>query len=211
MKTYLIFGLLFSFILGCSEKADKLTQQNPNKNEGISIESDYLDENFLKPGVISNFTVPEIWPIFYDRAPINLADETSKSMVVIIGSGNPTPNPSRYGPCLVVIANDVPYFIDAGEGIWRGISRVILKHGDFLTTTFSLTKMKYLFVTHLHADHTIGIPSFILHPIKWGSKQEKEIFGPYGTKDMVANILKAWKIENLPNLRITILIYSGLL
>ena len=56
-------------------------------------------------------------------------------------------------------------------------------------------KLNYLFVTHLHEDHTVGIPSLILNPFKLNIPAPKTIFGPEGIDEMVEHILAAWKID----------------
>jgi len=155
--------------------------------------NDYAKAAFETPTKITPYTLPENWPTQFDRSVVNLAPEGAQSKVVVIGTGNPVPNPYRNGPAMAVIVNDYPYFIDAGEGIWRGIANAVLWQGGNLQDAFAVNKLKYLFVTHLHADHTVGIPSFIFNPYKFHSTTDKVIFGPPGTKDMVGHILAAWK------------------
>ena len=153
---------------------------------------DYAKANFETPKSITPYTLPENWPTQFDRAPVDLAPKNADSFVVVLGTGNPIPNPYRNGPALAVVANDYPYFIDAGEGIWRSIAEAVLWQGDKLQDAFAINKLKYLFITHLHEDHTIGIPSFILNPYKFHATTDKVIFGPPGTRQMVEHILAAW-------------------
>jgi ribonuclease BN (tRNA processing enzyme) len=155
--------------------------------------NDYALSAFKVPQKITPYTLPENWPIHFDRAVVNLAPKDAKSKVVVIGTGNPIPNPYRNGPALAVVVNEYPYFVDAGEGIWRGIANAVLWQGEDLQYSFLPNKLKYLFVTHLHEDHTIGIPSFIFNPYKFHSTTDKHIFGPPGTGDMVDHIVAAWK------------------
>lgn len=164
--------------------------QGPAKQELPDFASE-----FVQPTVIGPLTAPETWPKFFDRAPENRAPLGTVSPVAILGSGNPTANPERFGPSLAVIVNGYPYFIDAGEGIWRAMAHGTLVNGDWLTKAFDINNMKYLFLTHLHEDHTIGIPSWILNPYKFGSTTNKEIFGPQGTAAMVGDILTGWTID----------------
>ncbi|MEM7331293.1 MAG: MBL fold metallo-hydrolase [Chloroflexota bacterium] len=131
----------------------------------------------------------------YYRPPKNFSPADTSTKVVILGSGNPFPNPLRRGPCSAVIANGIPYFVDAGEGIWRSIAHAVTYHPNTLSRIFSLEKLRYLFVTHLHADHTIGIPSFLLSPYKFNAPFAKEIYGPIGMKHMVEHILTAYEVD----------------
>lgn len=155
---------------------------------------DFASE-FVKPTKIGPLTAPENWPMFFDRAPENRAPKGGASQVVVIGSGDPTANPNRIGPSLAVIVNGYPYFIDAGEGIWRGMAKAALLNGDWVSDAFDINNMKYLFLTHLHEDHTIGIPSWILNPYKFGCRTNKEVYGPKGTAAMLDNILAAWTVD----------------
>ena len=85
--------------------------------------------------------------------------------------------------------------MDAGEGIWRSIAQAALINGDEVARSFSLEKLKYLFITHLHQDHTVGIPSLLLNPSNWIFRIQQEVYGPRGTEDMLKHILAAWKID----------------
>lgn len=153
------------------------------------------EKDFVKPSKMGPLTAPENWPQFFDRSPTNRAPKGTVSPVVVVGSGDPTANPNRIGPSLVLIVNGYPYFVDAGEGIWRGMAKAALVNGDWVTDAFEINNMKHLFLTHLHEDHTVGIPSWILNPYKFGSRTNKEIYGPKGTEAMIDHILKAWTID----------------
>ena len=103
------------------------------------------------------------------------------------------PVPLRAGYALIV--NDYPYLVDAGEGIWRSIARAALVNGDEFTRGLSPEKLKHVFITHLHEDHTVGIPSLLLNPFKLNIPTSKEIYGPNGIRDMVSHIVAAWRID----------------
>ncbi len=107
----------------------------------------------------------------------------------------PLPNPYRSGPGYAVVVNGQPYLVDAGEGIWRSIARAALVNGDEFVAALAPHKLKNLFITHLHEDHTVGIPSLLLNPFKLNIPTSKQIYGPEGIADMVSHILEAWKID----------------
>ncbi len=153
--------------------------------------SKYNNDPFIKPGIITPLTLPDSWPTNIPRNPHNLSSGDSSTKLVILGTGMPLPNPHRAGPGYALIVNDMPYLIDAGEGIWRSIARAALINGDEFTRGLSPKKLKYLFVTHLHEDHTVGIPSLLLNPFKLDIPTSKEIFGPKGIADMVRHIVAA--------------------
>ncbi|ONI47780.1 hypothetical protein AN644_00385, partial [Candidatus Epulonipiscium fishelsonii] len=49
------------------------------------------------------------------------------------------------------------------------------------------------FLTHLHSDHTLGYPDFLLTPWVVGRKERMTVIGPVGTQEMTDNLLKAYK------------------
>ncbi|MGI9204021.1 MAG: MBL fold metallo-hydrolase [Woeseiaceae bacterium] len=158
-------------------------------------QSRYNNDPFTKPGIITPLTLPDSWPTNVHRNPQNLSPDDTSTKLVVLGTGMPLPNPYRAGPGYAVIVNGFPYLVDAGEGIWRSISRAALVNGDEFTRGLSPDKLKYLFVTHLHEDHTVGIPSLLLNPFKLNIPTSKEIYGPTGIQEMVSHIVSAWKID----------------
>ena len=43
----------------------------------------------------------------------------SKTFVVLLGSGTPSPDPYRSGPCVAIVTGDNAYLVDAGPGLVR--------------------------------------------------------------------------------------------
>lgn len=145
------------------------------------------------------YSSPGNWPIFENRGPIDRSPQNKPSKVLVMGSGDPNPNPYRHGPALAVIVNDYPYFIDAGEGWWRAVGYSVQAQPALdLATIMNVPNIKYMFLTHLHEDHTVGLPSFILNPFKFGSNlnvTDKKVYGPAGVDEMIASINDAWRID----------------
>lgn len=157
--------------------------------------SRYNNDPFVKPGIITPLTLPDSWPTNIHRDPHNLSPADTDTKLVVLGTGMPLPNPYRSGPGYALIVNGYPYLVDAGEGIWRSIARAALVNGDEFTRGLSPDKLKHLFITHLHEDHTVGIPSLLLNPFKLNIPTSKEIYGPTGIREMVEHIVAAWKID----------------
>ncbi len=164
-------------------------------NASESDASGYLNDPFTRPGIITPYTLPEAWPVHLDRNPHDLSPQDAQTRLVVLGTGMPLPNPYRFGPAYAVVAGDQPYLVDAGEGIWRALAKAALIHGDEINSALAPVKLNYLFVTHLHEDHTVGIPSLILNPFKLNIPAPKTIYGPEGITEMVEHILAAWKID----------------
>jgi len=49
-------------------------------------------------------------------------DSTSKTRVVLLGTGTPSPDPERSGPATAIVVNGTPYLIDFGPGVVRRIA-----------------------------------------------------------------------------------------
>lgn len=123
----------------------------------------------------------------------NLAPPGVKSRLVILGSGHPLPNPHRWGPASAVVINDTPYFFDAGEGVWRAIGQAATLHGGEIARAFQVDKLKHLFITHMHPDHTVGMPGLLLLSWYLNRSVPMDIYGPIGIKHRVDSILEAWR------------------
>ena len=114
--------------------------------------------------------------------------QQSKTQVVMLGTGTPNADPDRAGPAVAVVVNDVPYVVDAGPGVVRraaAAARIGVKG-------LSVEKLRRLFITHLHSDHTVGLPDFIFTPAVLERDAPLEIYGPPGTKRMTDLLLKAF-------------------
>lgn len=159
------------------------------------ISSRYANDPFVEPTSITPLTLPDAWPTNLPRDPQNRSAEGASTKLVVLGTGMPLPNPYRSGPGYAVVVNGQPYLVDAGEGIWRSVARAALVNGDEFVEALAPNKLKYLFITHLHADHTVGIPSLLLNPFKLNIPTSKQIYGPVGIADMVSHIREAWAID----------------
>jgi ribonuclease BN (tRNA processing enzyme) len=103
--------------------------------------------------------------------------------VILLGTGTPNPEPDRMGPSAAVMSGQHVYIVDFGPGLVRraaqaGIQMVQLTRG---------------FVTHLHSDHTAGLPDFIFTPAVTGRLTPLELYGPPGLSQMTSLVMKAWK------------------
>jgi ribonuclease BN (tRNA processing enzyme) len=103
--------------------------------------------------------------------------------VILLGTGNPNPDPERMGPAVAVVSGERVYLVDCGPGVVRRAVQAGL-------TTQQLTRV---FVTHLHSDHTAGYPDLIFTPAVTGRLEPFEAYGPPGLLAMTSHILKAWR------------------
>lgn len=112
----------------------------------------------------------------------------SKTQVVLLGTGTPNADPDRSGPAIAVVVNGTSYVVDSGPGVVRRAAAATKKGIKGL----EVENMRQLFITHLHSDHTTGLPDFIFTPAVLERDAPLKIFGPPGTKRMTDFILKAF-------------------
>lgn len=108
--------------------------------------------------------------------------------VVMLGSGTPNADPERSGPAVAVVVGDEAYIVDAGPGVVRRAAAAA-RTGE---TALAAARLHRVFITHLHSDHTLGLPDLILSPWVLDRPDRIEVYGPPGTADMVAHIEQAW-------------------
>lgn len=117
----------------------------------------------------------------------------AKTLIVMLGTGTPGPDPDRSGPATAVIVNGIPYLVDFGPGVVRRAAAAFRR--GVKGFGFGATRIRTAFLTHLHADHTMGLPDLILTPWIMGRRQPLAIFGPKGLKAMSEHVLKGWKLD----------------
>ncbi|HEY5218403.1 MAG TPA: MBL fold metallo-hydrolase [Gemmatimonadaceae bacterium] len=116
----------------------------------------------------------------------NLAAQNTR--VVVLGTGTPNADPDRSGPALAIVTNGHAYLVDAGPGIVRRAAAAA-RNG---VTALQMPKLDIVFLTHLHSDHTLGLPDLMLSPWVLGRTDPLRIFGPPGTRDMTRFIDSAY-------------------
>ena len=121
-----------------------------------------------------------------------LASETTK--VVLLGTGTPNPEPNRSGPAIAIVVNDTPYLADFGPGVVRRAAAMSPEYGGGLAA-LQVERLKVAFLTHLHSDHSAGLPDLILTPWVMGRDEPLELYGPEGIEDMASHILKPYDAD----------------
>ena len=112
--------------------------------------------------------------------------------VVILGSGTPNAEPWASGPSAAVIMADGRVFLnDCGAGIVRACTKAFYSGVRELKPQY----LTYVFLTHLHSDHTAGLPDLILTPWVLERKKPLHVYGPEGTDAMCSHILAAYDLD----------------
>ena len=111
--------------------------------------------------------------------------------VTLLGTGSPIPSIDRFGPSTLIEAGQEKLLIDCGRGVPVRLWQLHIP----------LSSLTAVFLTHLHSDHVTGIPDLWLTgwlPPPFGKRTETlRMWGPPGTKEMMANLERAfsWDIQ----------------
>lgn len=111
--------------------------------------------------------------------------------LVLLGTGTPNPVPERAGAATAIIVDGQPWIIDAGPGVIRRVEAARRTGVETLTQP-SLSRA---LLTHLHSDHTLGLPDLMYSPWTLEREVPLKIWGPNGTEAMVGHIEKAFSAD----------------
>ena len=104
------------------------------------------------------------------------------TIVVLLGTGMPRPNPDASGPSTAVVVNDKVFLFDAGPGVERQLS----------ASKLPINGVTALFITHLHSDHTLGYPDLIFTSWVMGRKNPLQAYGPHGLRALTDHLIAAY-------------------
>ena len=103
--------------------------------------------------------------------------------ITLLGTGGPRPDPNRLGPSTLVSVGSDNLIFDAGRGV---AARLV-------QASVSITDYGYVFLTHLHFDHTGGLADLLF--AAWNKARNKiiHVYGPMGTEKMVKHLFEAYE------------------
>jgi len=114
-------------------------------------------------------------------APAAPADTAT---VILLGTGTPVPSHTTQGPATAVVVGARLFVFDAGPGVERQMEAAGLPvRGGPVTLVL---------LTHLHSDHTLGLPDLVFTSWVMGRRVALPVVGPPGTARMVEHITQAW-------------------
>ena len=90
------------------------------------------------------------------------------------------------------MVNGTAYLVDFGAGVVRRAKAAMAERG---IDALDPVKLRVVFLTHMHSDHTVGYPDLILTPWVLGRRVPLEVYGPAGIKDMTTHILEAYRVD----------------
>lgn len=108
----------------------------------------------------------------------------------MLGTGTPRADPERSGPAVAIIYQGRAYLFDSGPGVVR---RAAAASARLNIPALQAPKLNRVFLTHLHSDHTLGLPDLIFSPWVLGREEPLDLYGPKGTKAMADHLEAAWQ------------------
>ena len=97
---------------------------------------------------------------------------------ILLGSGGMMPMPYRLLTSLAVRLAGRIYLFDAGEGTQLGLK----------STKIGIRALQVLAVSHLHADHCLGIPGIMMLRSQMPDPEPLTILGPPGIKTFILQV-----------------------
>ncbi len=109
--------------------------------------------------------------------------------VTLLGTGNPRPSMTRFGPSILVEAGTKPptrILVDAGRGATQRL---------FCLGHDMLAGIDLVLLTHLHSDHVVGLPDLWLTGWIFGREKPLLVRGPEGTASMMSHLKAAYAFD----------------
>jgi ribonuclease BN (tRNA processing enzyme) len=100
--------------------------------------------------------------------------------ITLLGTGTPILDPARQQSALLVDLNDGRLLFDAGRGVTSQMARVGIQP----------QQVGSVFITHHHYDHISNLGEFLLTAWHNGRETPLNIYGPHGTAEIVATLLR---------------------
>lgn len=110
----------------------------------------------------------------------------------ILGTACMVPTKDRNASAIYLEIKGKGILFDCGEGTQRQMNIAGIQR----------TKVRYIFISHWHADHTAGILGLIQTIGSSTDDPELDIFGPTGTKNLFRNLMNACVFENKMNIKV---------
>ena len=103
--------------------------------------------------------------------------------LTLLGTGTPSPSPQRAGPSNHLRIGGQSVLVDTGNGCLRRMMEI----GE------EATGLDYIFITHMHSDHTIDLAHLLITGWIRYRKRPFTVIGPARTGDFVERLIHAFE------------------
>src|SRR6476469_10906656 len=101
--------------------------------------------------------------------------QSTKTRLILLGTGGgPRPRKANSASAQVIVANDLAYVVDCGNGVARQLA----------FASVPLSKLRHIFITHHHSDHNADYGNLILLSWTAGLRTRVDSWGPPPLKSM---------------------------
>jgi len=106
--------------------------------------------------------------------------------VTLLGTGTPRPLMDRFGPSILVEAAKEKLIFDVGRGAMQRLFQLGVSYADITG----------VLLTHLHSDHTVGLPDLWLTGWLISNRATPlELWGPDGTRKLADGLQSAYSFD----------------
>jgi len=115
------------------------------------------------------------------------AQQDRQTRLILLGTmGGPRVNAAgRSNASTLILINDIPYVIDCGYGTSKQLLSAGVAHN----------RLRYVFCTHLHSDHSIEYGTLFYNAWVTGLPARVDAYDPIGLEQMTSDFLSYMKID----------------
>ena len=112
--------------------------------------------------------------------------------IVFLGTSSGVPTKTRNHTAILLVYNGDYLLFDCGEGTQRQMAKLDI----------SPLRIDKIFITHLHADHVLGLAGLLQTLAMKNYEKELEIYGPIGLKKYLSSIEDTFNILKFLKLKV---------
>ena len=116
-----------------------------------------------------------------------ISEDDHPLKVVLLGTGTPISGAEQFGASILVEAGGNSYLFDCGRGCGIRLNQV---YG-----VKEMHRADTLFLTHLHSDHTVGIPEVYLNGWIHGRAEPFRVFGPPRARQLMDGLRESYAAD----------------
>ena len=110
------------------------------------------------------------------------------AQILMLGTGTPVIDAAHSGTSIGILVRGSLYIFDAGPGVERRLLEAV-------ATGMKFDTIPAVFITHLHSDHTLGLPALVYYHgpnAAFRAGGPLTVYGPPGISAMMEHIHAAW-------------------